>query len=208
MKKILTAATLGSFFLAGPAKSQSMLESATAAAGGSAAGVAGKKVSDGIDAVLGKLSGVAKAAASTGAQKDERRRLAAPIPPLPSVPAAAGAAPKPAPATPRSTLRRAELSPSKTKNLEAPPALAPTLVEPLSLASPPAGSSSSAAVPARNLSELSNGSSREDVLSRWGKPPGRLTTSNNEGLVEVYKYPEGSVRLVNGKVTEIRPAQP
>jgi hypothetical protein len=62
--------------------------------------------------------------------------------------------------------------------------------------------------PPRDLNELPNGSSREDVLGKWGKPAGRLTMSNDEGFVEVYKYPEGAVRIVNGKVTEIRPKQP
>lgn len=204
MTKTLILASVGTLFLAGAAVSQTIVESAVSAAGGTAAGVAGKKVSEGIDSVFGKVSGITKAAADTG-KKDERHRLAAPIPPLPSIPGSAEA-PN---ATPRTAIRRQAAVAPGTRSAKSAGANAASHPEPV----PSTEAQTPAAVvapppPPRNLNELSNGSSRDEVIGKWGKPAGRLTMSNDDGLVEVYKYPEGSVRIVNGTVTEIRPKQP
>lgn len=64
------------------ASAQSLVESATAAAGGSAAGMAGKTVSEGIDSVFSKVAGAAGSSASQGRKSG---RIAPAVPPIPSV---------------------------------------------------------------------------------------------------------------------------
>lgn len=204
MTRTLILAGVGTLLLTGYAVSQSMIESAVSAAGGSAAGVAGKKVSEGLDSVFGKVGTITKAAASTGTKKDERVRLAAPIPPLPAVGGAEGAPagnPTAPAAVARPVARRAAINPGKSGKPVAAVESAPMPAE------APVATPATPPPPPRNLNDLSSGNSREEVLGKWGKPAGRLTTSNDEGHVEVYKYPEGSVKIVNGKVTEIRPRQ-
>jgi hypothetical protein len=199
--------------LTGVAVSQTIVESAVSAAGGTAAGVAGRKVGQGIESVFGKVGGATKAAAETGAKRDDLHRLAAPIPPLPPIPGTADAAPPPA----RTGARRqaAAVTPSSkplksaiTGGAGAAEASTELPVQAVGEPAPQPEAVRTPPPPPRNLNELPGGSSREEVLGKWGKPAGRLTMSNDEGFVEVYKYPEGTVRIVNGKLTEIRPNQP
>ena len=55
-----------------------------------------------------------------------------------------------------------------------------------------------------------SGASRDEVASKMGKPASRITMSDDQGLVEIVSFKGeggklGSVRMVNGRVTEVRP---
>jgi len=55
------------------------------------------------------------------------------------------------------------------------------------------------------------GASRNDLLTRLGSPSSRIVMPEDGGLVEVYTYRAngtkvGSVRLLNGSVTEVQSA--
>ncbi|MBI3684768.1 MAG: hypothetical protein HY235_30735 [Acidobacteria bacterium] len=194
--------------LAVPAAAQSMLEHATAAAGGSAAGVAGKKVSDSLDSVMTKVSELGKKSASDDKQA-KGRRLPPPIPPEPKVRLASRPAP-PAPPAPRTVAG----PPQATLRLNNRIVSVPLEAVPTPVPEPaPAVSEPPRPLPtAADLQSLSPGSSREEVADKLGKPAGRITLYDERGLVEVYSFRSqgtslGSVHMVNGKVTQVRPAQ-
>ncbi|MBL8218531.1 MAG: hypothetical protein JNL62_04855 [Bryobacterales bacterium] len=185
---------------------QSLIESATAAAGGSAAGVAGKQVSDGLDKVFGKMGEVTKKAAGTG---DSGLRKTAPgVPPVPEVrltgqpataAAPAGNAPRTAPGRRQASNRGSVGAVAAGVTPAAEPAPAVT-------AAPPA--------PVPTVEDLKslNGASRDEVTSKMGKPASRITMSDDQGLVEIVSFKGeggrlGSVRMVNGRVTEVRPVE-
>lgn len=185
---------------------QSLIESATAAAGGSAAGVAGKQVSDGLDKVFGKMGEVTKKAAGTGVDNG-LRKTAPTAPPVPEVrlPDQPATASSPAGSPARTPGRRqaANRTPATSPTASAPPS--PATPEPAVAAAPPA--------PLPTMDDLKSlsGASREEVSSKMGKPASRITMSGDEGLVEIVSFKGeggklGSVRMVNGRVTEVRPA--
>lgn len=91
MRSIRVGAVAIGFILAGAAGAQSLTEYGAAAAGGAVGGAAGKKVSEGISTIFGKVDQQTKAAAKTDAVK--------PVPPPPP-PDATGATASPAPAAP------------------------------------------------------------------------------------------------------------
>ncbi|MFN7935871.1 MAG: hypothetical protein U0R19_21250 [Bryobacteraceae bacterium] len=184
---------------------QSLIESATAAAGGSAAGVAGKQVSDGLDKVFGKMADVTGKAAGTG---NGLRKTTSAVPPVPDVrlPGQPAAAPATAAGRPAPGKRQAaNRAPGSTASVGTEPAVGETPATPAVAAAPPA--------PLPTLDDLKslNGATREEVTSKMGKPASRITMSDDQGLVEIVSFKGeggklGSVRMVNGKVTEVRPA--
>jgi len=189
---------------------QSLIESATAAAGGSAAGVAGKQVSDGLDKVFGKMGEVTKKAAGTG---DSGLRKTAPgVPPVPEVrltgqPATAAAAP--AGNTPRTAPGRRQASNRGTATSGGTVAAG---VTPAAEPAPPVASAPPAPLPTVEDLKSLNGASRDEVTSKMGKPASRITMSDDQGLVEIVSFKGeggklGSVRMVNGRVTEVRPSE-
>lgn len=189
--------------LAGFAISQSMIESATAAAGGSAAGVAGKTVSKGIDGIMTKVGGVTKAAADTGT-KEGSRRLASPIPPIPVVTAVGSSGVATPPATPVKRQAAITSKPARTRVVPTTTSDEPAVPsQPVDAAKPPEAPQQ----PTHNWSAVSAGLSRQELTEQMGKPAGRVTFSGDEGFVEIYKFKEGSVRLINGKVSEVKANQ-
>lgn len=183
---------------------QSLIESATAAAGGSAAGVAGKQVSDGLDKVFGKMGEVTKKAASTGVDSG-LRKTAPSAPPVPEVrlPGQPATASSPAGSPPRTPGRRqaANRTPA-TSPTDSPSAPTP---QPAVNAAPPA------LLPTLDDLKSLAGASREEVQGKMGKPASRITMSDDDGLVEIVSFKGeggklGSLRMVNGRVTEVRPA--
>ncbi|MDX1983902.1 MAG: hypothetical protein SFV51_26745 [Bryobacteraceae bacterium] len=182
---------------------QSIGQLGMSAAGGSAAGAAGKKVSDGFDAVMKKGSNILDGAAKTGKPKRQKQRVAPLVPPEPSFPGATAAAdpssiasaPAHAPRTSapvyrprRETGGQIDLAASMASLMIPQPAR-------------PA--------PAEQLRSIEVGSSRDALIGQVGKPAGRITMYDERGLVEVYSFREGrshvgSVRLVNGTVTEVK----
>jgi hypothetical protein len=185
---------------------QTMVESAVAAAGGSAAAVAGKKVSDGVDKVFTKLGTIADGMGSTNL-KDTLRRLPTAAPAMPTVRTQTHGTPMPVQAAAsRATAYRL---PSR--------GLIQVIPDSLRLPEPPQ-QFTSPAEPARPLPTASDlralhfGASRDEVIDKMGKPASRITMNDERGLVETYTFRGesgslGSVRLVNGKIEEVRPVQ-
>lgn len=190
---------------------QTLVEHATAAAGGTAAAAAGKKVSDGIDSVFGALANVAKDATGKDEKgKTKARRTLDPAPPIPEVrvmPMAAPAGPAKKPAAP-AVAKRVPAGPASV------PAVAP--VEPAvpvveAAALPPAPPAPPEPT-AEDLASLNAGASRADVTAKMGRPSSRVTMDDDGKLVEIYSYRTkagslGSVRLVDGVVKDVRPAR-
>ena len=187
---------------------QSLIESATAAAGGSAAGVAGKQVSDGLDKVFGKMADVTSKAAGTG---NGLRKTAPAVPPVPEVRVSG----QPAAAAPATAAGRqapgkrqaANRAPSAAPNA----ATEPAVTEPAAAPAPAVAAAPPAPLPTMDDLKSLNGATRDEVTSKMGKPAPRITMSDDQGLVEIVTFKSeggklGSVRLVNGKVTEVKPA--
>jgi hypothetical protein len=174
------------------------MEVSAAAAGGSVAGVAGKKVSDGIDTIFGKLSKQTDAAAQT---KQPAERAAAPRNSASAVPDAPPGPPGPA------TSGMASAAARVSRTVSAKPVHDP--------APPPAGTSAPAPEPeappltAAQLAEIQNGALRADVLAKIGAPYARILMPEDSHFVEVYQYAAkgqllGSVRFTDGVVSTVR----
>lgn len=207
MRKIWVPVIL-SLVVAVIVSAQSLVESAAAAAGGSAAGVAGKKVSDGLDKVFSSVGGVAATAAGTGDAKGRRGMLS--VPPIPEVrmkSQPAGATPGPLPRT----------GGGRQANLRGPAqgaTAAVTATDPAPVAEAVPAAPAAPPAPLATVEDLKtlSGATREDVVGKMGKPAARITSNDDGGLVEVYTFRGqggslGSVRMMNGKVTDVRPAQ-
>jgi hypothetical protein len=198
--------------VAASVSAQAILEYGAAAAGGSAAGVAGKKVSDSLDKVMNKVVDMTKNSATT----DNRPRKMAPaVPPVPEVRLRDLNPPQEAAKSRNTTApgrRQANLRPagSPAETVSAPPANDPVgdpvSPAPEAPAPPPA--------PVATIEDLKSldGASREAVLTKMGKPASRITMSDDRGLVETYSFRNsngnlGSVQIINGTVATVRPAQ-
>jgi hypothetical protein len=190
--------------VAGLGWSQAMVEAAGAIAGGSIGGVAGKKVSDGITNVLGKVDTVASKAAKTGKAPEiavEKAKADKPsggtvlqvgsgavikdhslVPPPPPVRRAAAVVPPPPP------------EPSST--------LAPVVIQSIPVLPPPPQ------VTSDDLKTLATGTARRDVL-KLGAPASRITMYDDGHLVEIFRYQSrdttlGVVRLSDGSVSSVQ----
>ncbi len=174
------------------------------AAGGSAAGAAGKGVSDGLDAMGGVLSKAAK----TGDKEKKKGRRAPFLPPEPSLPSAkknATPSQEPAPA-----FAQPQLAPARTSVMR--PQNSRTAGLPAGAAALPSSAEAKPQPLSATLPQMELGASRSEVVQRLGKPAGRITSIDDQGLVEVYSFregrtPVGSVRLVNGRVAEVKIVQ-
>lgn len=203
------------FTLAGVAaaivSAQTLVESATAAAGGTAAAAAGKKVSDGIDSVFGALGGIAKEAAGKD-DKSKPRRTIDPAPLIPEVRLGTGTTTSPATALPLKKPVGAASGNVATKRVSA-VAAAPDAVVPAVEAQPAVQPVITAPpITAGDVAGIAVGSSRQDIAGKLGKPSSRITMDDGGKLVEVYTYRSqgasiGSLRLVDGQVAEVRPAK-
>ena len=187
---------------------QGLVEHAAAAAGGSAGGVAGKKVSDGLSAIFNKVDKqTAKAAASTkganaplvevgpgvpsGAPSDvpdrsshrASKRNVSLVPPPPAV------------------LHRAALHKPEPEPVPA-PIPAPIAAPPPPPPPPPPD------VTAADLKTIAAGAPRAAVL-KLGPPSSRITMIDEGHLIEIFRYMSkddtvGVVRLSDGAVTSVR----
>lgn len=200
---MLTAfAALGLLLSPGAVRAQSMMEHAVAAAGGSAAGVAGKKVSEGFDKLMGKLAETTQEAAGVG-DKAKQGRRAPGVPRLPVVRPLDSAAAENAQA---GAGRRSQPGPRQAA------LQVPTLPEPQPGEVPQPAPAARPQPTVADLRAISPGASREAVIERLGTPAGRITLADENGLVEVYSFRSqdaklGSVKLINGKVAEVRPVE-
>lgn len=176
--------------LAATAWSQTLVEHAAAAAGGSAGGVAGKKVSDGVTKIFGKVNQRASKAAEA-----PRPTASAPLMEVgPGVPKSK--VPPPPPPVHHAAVRRVPL-----------PMRAPAPVSPPVLEAPPAPAPPPPPVTAAELNQIQPGATREDVL-KLGTPSSRIMMFEDGHLLEIYRYLAkqtnvGSVRLTDGVVSNV-----
>jgi hypothetical protein len=144
--------------LAPSAFAQAIIENALAASGGSAAGVAGKPVSDAASSIMGKAGALLDQAAGAKVKKDE------PAPAIKFAPVVRYAVMPPAPPLP-------EVVPDKFRQVQI-------------------------------------GLKREELLAQVGTPSSKIIMPEDNQMVEIYRYRAngaslGSIRLVDGKVTEV-----
>lgn len=173
------------FLAVGMCFGQSMTEAAAAAAGGSIGGVGGKKVSDALSTIFGKVDQqTSKAAKTTPAPQK--------TPLLETGPAALklepGAVPPPPPLPGEHVTRRAAV-----------PVVKEIVPEPVVVPGPPPPQMTAA-----DLRNVTPGMNRDAVL-QMGQPAERITMVENGHLVETYSYVQndaflGRVHLSDGAV--------
>jgi hypothetical protein len=201
----------------GSAHGQSMVETAAAAAGGSVGGVAGKKVSDGLSTIFEKVdkstAKAAKSGNSHGASSPTRKgggasnsggasrggdsgTYAGSNAPLlevgPGVPRVDGSNVPPPPPLRRASARKAV----SAQDLPPPP-----------IAPPPTPAISAPQITADDLSHVTSGMQRKDVL-KLGEPTSRVSMFDEGHLLEIYRYQAsdttlGVVRLTDGAVSTV-----
>ena len=182
------------------APAQSLVEHAAAAAGGSVGGVAGKKISDGLNSVFGKVEKqtdqAAKTDRSSRASKVAESATDAPLfevgPGVPkgskaSVPPPPPPLKKVAPRKPLPVARSVQI-PMPAPQLEAPPQPNP--------------------ITATELRAVKQGMPRSEVL-RLGPPAARITMYDDGHLLEIFRYQDadaslGVVRLTDGAVSSVQ----
>jgi hypothetical protein len=191
--------------VAGLASAQALTEAAGAVAGGSIGGVAGKKVSDGISSVLGKVNAVSAKAAKTAKAPEvavEKTTAESPkqgavlqvgpssvvkdhslVPPPPPARHVAAEVPEPPSeaSAPRAAIRRIAVHP--------PPPPPPQVTQ-------------------EDLKGLAVGTTRTDLL-KLGAPASRITMNDDGHLVEIYRYQTrdttvGVVHLSDGSVSDVQ----
>lgn len=176
--------------LSGCVCGQSLVEGAAAAAVGSAGGVAGKKVSDGMTKIFNKVDQQAAKAAESG----KNAPLLQVGPGVPKGIAESVPAPPP-PAHHAAIHKLATPAPE--------PAPAPVVeVAPVPPPPPPP------IVTAEDLKKVAIGMNREELL-KFGAPSSRITMSEDDHLVEIYRYMQkeatlGVVRLTDGAVSSVQ----
>jgi hypothetical protein len=193
--------------VAGLSWSQAMTEAAGAIAGGSIGGVAGKKVSEGVSTIFGKVDGVAAKAAKTAkapeaavdkVKADKPGQAAAVLQVSPGgVIKDHSLVPPPPP-----PVRRAAVVPPP------PPASGPPAAEPPAIRQPIPVLPPAPQVTSDDLKTIASGASRRDVL-KLGAPASRITMYDDGHLVEIYRYQThdttlGIVRLSDGSVSSVQ----
>jgi hypothetical protein len=196
MRHLTLASMLAGTILAGAAAGQSLTEYGAAAAGGSVGGASGKKVSDGINSILNKVSGTTDKASATAkpAAKPPAVKQQPALEVSAGVPKDDGSGVPPPPET-HAVVRKAAPEP--------PPVVTVAEVAPVAPPPPPPPQ-----MTAEDLKQLATGASREDVL-KLGAPSARLTMIEDGHLVEVYDYIAhgenlGRVRLTDGAVASVQ----
>ena len=192
------ALMLAGTMLAVTAWGQNLTEYGAAAAGGSVGGASGRKVSDGINSILNKVSGATDQASATGkpAAKPSTAKQQPALEVSPGVPKADSGDVPPPPES-HAAVRKAPVA------TVPPPVL--TLAEVAPVAPPPPPPPQ---MTADDLKQVTPGTSREDVL-KLGEPSARITMIDDGHLVEVYNYIAhgenlGRVRLTDGAVASVQ----
>ncbi len=187
---------------------QTLVQSSIAAAGGSVAGVAGKKVSEGVDKVLGKVSEITSDAADTVKPAATEKKTRS-LPRGAGIPKASTAVSSRAPLTPRASapppprpgLPKSNQNIAATRRVKELDTVDAFVPPPSAIPTP---------VPERqptaeDLQSLTTGATREQLADRMGKPSAKITMAEDGKLVEVYTYRNaGTVRMVDGTVADIR----
>ena len=173
---------------AGLAAAQTLTEHAIGAAGGSAAGVAGKPVSNAADTIFGKL----KTQTAEAAEIKPAKPSATPAPEATQAGFSRGASrPARAARSSRASRREAGRVPDSfaEPSAVAPPASEPPRVE--------------------VLAAVTVGTSRQELLAKAGNPGSRISMGEDGHLVEIFRYSANgatiaSVRLADGSVTGVQ----
>ena len=183
-----------------PASAQSLVEGAAAAAGGSVGGVAGKKVSDGLTTIFGKVdkqTGKAAKAGTVTSHPDAHPKNEDNGTPLfevgPGVVKSDSSNVPPPPPARHAALHK----PIPAQEL---PAILPPPPVPIPPPPPPA-------MTADDLKRVTSGMQRDEVL-RFGQPSSRITMVDDGHLLEIYSYQAndttfGVVRLTDGAVSNV-----
>ncbi len=203
--------------LGGSLGAQSLVEYSGAAAGGTAGGVAGKKVSDGLTSIFNKLDKAAGRAAA--ADKPAAKDTNAPLFDVgPGVPHSHATAPSAPPATmaaapAAASAKAARVEPGSVpppppvrkfavrRSAPAPRVEAEPMPEPIAPPPPPVAT-------AADLRTIVVGSRRSE-LAKLGLPAARITMYDDGHLIEVFRYMSndtriGVVRLSDGKVSSVQ----
>jgi hypothetical protein len=192
---------LASFlFITAISFAQTMTEFGAVAAGSAVGGASGKSVSNGINAIFGKVDQqTARAAKETKREKEEPQVEAlkvapgAPVAdpggvPLPPAPPAKRSAPAPVPVA-------QYVPPSEIARISSWADVAPTLPPP-------------AVMSPDDLRSVSTGMTRADVL-RFGAPSSKITMFEDGHVVEQYSYHQngqkfGGLKLTDGVVSSVQ----
>jgi hypothetical protein len=181
--------------VAGFASAQTMTEVGASAAGSAIGSAAGKKVSDGITAIFGKVDkATGKAATRTPAEDNSKATPLLDVGPG-VVKVSGGGAPESVPPPPPAAGHR---SVAKTTASEA----LPEIVPPPPLPPPPPPQ-----VTADDLKKVASGTSREELL-KLGAPASRIMMDDEGHLVETFSYASketsfGRVKLTDGAVSKV-----
>ncbi len=179
--------------VAGCAYGQAMTEFAAAAAGGTAGAAGGKKLSDGITSVFGKVGGALDKAA------DPSMKVAPGVAKDKSALQAPGADPSGVPAPP--SLRPAgDPRPPVMAQVQLPESVREFAVALPTLPPPPQ-------MTREDFSQVSQGMSRTEVL-KYGAPSSKISMYEDGHLMETYSYREngqklGTVKLMDGAVASV-----
>jgi hypothetical protein len=184
--------------IAGLAGAQTMTEVGASAAGSAIGSAAGKKVSDGITAIFGKVDKTTTKAAKT----PEDNSKAAPL--LDVGPGAikvsgggsSGAGAESVPPPPPAAGHRASVARAPV------PEAMPEIMPP-----PPPPPPPPPQVTPEDLKKISSGTSREELL-KLGAPSSRITMEDDGHLLETYSYAAkdmsfGRVKLTDGAVSSV-----
>lgn len=183
----------------GLALGQALLEHSLAAVGGSAAGVAGKAVSDGIDKIFRSVDKqLAEADKPEPRKKSSEKKT--------SEPWYAG-------------MYSASVEKPGTKGKPGVKTANPLMAlpklqfDPLAVyMAPPSVRARRPAVTEAQIAQVRPGFSREEVLNSLGRPSARVTIPEGTTLVEIYQYASrgtviGALRLSDGVVASVRVAE-
>jgi hypothetical protein len=182
------------FLVAAVAGAQTMTEVGASAAGSAIGGAAGKKVSEGITAIFGKVDKTTAKAAKPPEDNSKSAPLLEVGPGAPRSSSSAGSVgesvPPPPPPAHRAAVRPAVL--------EALPEIAPP---------PPPPPPPPPQVTAEDLKRVTNGMKREDLL-KLGAPASRIMMSDDGHLLETFSYAQkdtsiGRVKLTDGAVSSV-----
>lgn len=181
----------------GVASAQAMLEHGLAAAGGSAAGVAGKGVSTGLDKVFKKLDEAAKSTPTQPAAKKSGKPVKTQADPPYVLPIAGPSTPPPFVAFPAKG--------GSNDPKDAPSALTGTPHRAVTKrAEPPAPK-----ITAEDIAAITIGTRKEELYAKVGRPSATMVIPDGDRLVEVLSYATrsqylGSIRVDNGAVISVK----
>jgi hypothetical protein len=186
---------------AGVASAQAMLEHGLAAAGGSAAGVAGKGVSTGLDKVFKTLDEAAKSTPTPPAAKKSAKPQKTQADPPYVLPIAGPSSPPPFVAFPAK-------GSSSDDSKDAHSATAGTPHHPVAKRpEPPAPR-----ITVEDIAAITIGTRKEELYAKVGRPSATMVIPDGDRLVEVMSYATrsqylGSIRVDNGAVISVRVAK-